>query len=200
MKTEIEAKFLDIDKDVVRAQLRQLGATLVHPEETTRQKVFDFPDLRLDRQVSWLRLREENGEVSLTLKKWEKEGIEGMKEVAVATNSFAGTEQMLLAIGMTIKSSQTKKRELWRFGDTEYMIDTWPWIPAFLEIEGQSEAAVRAAADALGLDWSEAMFGGVARIYKKYFAVENEEVDRCPNIDFIDTPEWLEKKRLPRSV
>jgi adenylate cyclase class 2 len=196
MKTEIEAKFLDIDKEVIREHLAQLGATLVYPEGTTRQKVFDFPDFKLDQQASWLRLREENGEVSLTLKKWAQEGIEGMKEIAFTVSSFESAEQLLLAIGMKVKSSQTKKRELWRLGTTEYMIDTWPWVPAFIEIEGQSEEEVQMAAVNLGLDWSGAMFGGVARIYKKYFAIKNEDIDRCPNIDFVDTPEWLEKKRL----
>lgn len=35
--------------------------------------------------------------------------------------------------------------------DTEVVIDEWPWLPPFIEIEGQSEDAVRAAATALVL-------------------------------------------------
>lgn len=198
MKTEIEAKFLDIDPTVVRSHLEQYGATLMYPEVTARQKVFDYPDFKLDQQASWLRLREENGEVTLTLKRWEKEGIEGMKEITLKVDSFDAAEQMLLAIGMTVKSTQVKKRELWRFGDTELMIDTWPWIPTFLEIEAPTENDVKEMARLLGMDWDKAMFGGVARIYAKYFAIENEEIDRCPNIEFSDTPDWLEKKRIPK--
>lgn len=198
MKTEIEAKFLDIEIEKLRARLQELGAELVHAETTTRQKVFDFPGFTLDAQSSWLRLREENGKVSLTLKKWEKEGVEGMKEVEVDASSFEDAERLLLAIGMIVKSSQAKKRELWKLGDVEYMVDTWPWIPTFVEIEGPSEEKVKSAADALGLDWSAALFGGVARIYKKYFDIQNEEIDRCTDIAFVSTPDWLEKKRIRR--
>ncbi|MES2213586.1 MAG: class IV adenylate cyclase [Patescibacteria group bacterium] len=198
MKTEIEAKFLDIQIDGLRSQLKELGAMMVYPEGLTRQKVFDFPDFSLDKQSSWLRLREENGEVTLTLKKWTKEGIEGMKETAFKADSFENAEQLLLAIGLKVKSSQMKKRELWKLGNTEFMIDTWPWIPTFIEIEGQSEEEVKVIAGKLGYDWKEAMFGGVARIYAKYFAIENEEIDRCPVIEFSETPEWLEKKRISK--
>ena len=189
MNTEIEAKFLDIDPAVIRTELQKLGASLVYPENTTQQKVFDFPDFRLDKDFSWLRLRDENGEITLTLKKWEKEGVDGMKEIAFKVDSFEETEQLLLAIGMRVKSSQTKKRELWKLGEVEFMIDTWPWIPTFLEIEGKSEQDVREAATRLNMNWESALFGGVARIYKKYFDIEYKEIDRCPEISFSPVPE-----------
>lgn len=196
MKPEIEAKFLDIDPDSISSELKKLGASLVFSEHLVRQKVFDFPDFRLDKDFSWLRLREENGKVTLTLKKWQKEGIDGMGEIAFGVESFEEAERLLIAIGLCVKSSQMKKRELWKLGDTEFMIDTWPWIPAFLEIEGKTEEDVRAAADRLTLKWETAMFGGVARIYKHYFNIEYEEIDRCPEITFSPVPEWLEKKRV----
>ena len=196
MKQEIEAKFLDIDPDVIRAKLKTLRALLVYPEHLTRQKVFDYPDFRLDKDSSWLRLREENNHITLTLKKWHKEGVDGMGEIAFGADSFEEAEQLLVAIGMHVKSRQVKKRELWKLGDVEFMIDTWPWIPTFLEIEGRTEKDVRDAADHLSLEWEKAMFGGVARIYKHYFDIEYEEIDRCPEISFSSIPEWLETKRI----
>lgn len=196
MKTEIEAKFLDINPVVIRTELKKLGVSLVYSEQLTRQKVFDFADFRLDSNFSWLRLRDENAEVTLTLKRWEKEGVEGMKEIAFKVNSFEEAEQLLLAIGLCVKSVQMKKRELWRLNAVEFMIDTWPWIPTFLEIEGESAQEVQEAATRLNLEWERAMFGGVARIYKHYFDIEHEEIDRCPEIAFSSVPEWLEKKRI----
>jgi adenylate cyclase class 2 len=198
MKTEIEAKFLDIDPADIRAKLKELGASLIHPETNTRQKIFDYPDFMLDKASSWLRLREENGAVTLTFKKWEHEGLHGMKEIETRTDSFDGTEKLLLGIGMKVKSDQRKRRELWRLGETEFMIDTWPWLPTFLEVEGSSEEGVRNAAARLGLDWRDALFGGAAGIYKHYFDVEYEEIDRCPEIMFSPVPDWLEKKRIHR--
>jgi len=196
VKTEIEAKFLDIDPDAIRSKLKELGASLVHSESFTRQKVFDFPDFKLDKDMSWLRLREENDKTTLTLKKWEKEGVDGMQETECAVDSFAETERLLYGIGMQVKSIQEKKRELWRFGDVEFMIDTWPWIPTFLEVEGDSEDSVRNAAALLNMNWEAALFGGVARIYKHYFDVEYVKIDRCPEIVFSPIPDWLEEKRV----
>ena len=196
MKTEIEAKFLDIDPEVIRVKLKNLGASLIHSESLTRQKVFDFPDFRLDKDFSWLRLRDENGEISLTLKKWQKDGgVDGMREISFSAGSYEEAEKLLLAIGMNVKSNQMKKRELWKLADVEFMIDTWPWIPTFLEIEGQTNEGVEAAANTLGLEWHKAEFGGVARIYKHYFNIEFKEIDRCPEITFSPVPEWLEQKR-----
>jgi len=169
---------------------------LVFPEHLTRQKIFDFPDFRLDKDFSWLRLREENGTISLTLKKWQGEGVSGMGEIAFGVDSFEEAERLLLAIGMRVKSIQEKKRELWRFENTEFMLDTWPWIPTFLEIEGKTEEDVRTAADQLGFDWEKAKFGGVARIYRLYFDIKHEEIDRCPEVIFVPVPEWLEAKRI----
>ena len=196
MKTEIEAKFLDIDPSAIRDKLKELGASLMYPESMVRQKVFDYPDFRLDKEMSWIRLREENGVVVLTFKKWEKEGIDGMKEIETKTDSFEETERILLSIGMTTKSTQTKKRELWKLDGVEFMIDTWPWIPTFIEIEGDTENEVRAAADKLNLPWEKALFGGVSRIYREYFYIEYEQIDRCSEVIFSPTPEWLEKKRV----
>ena len=200
MKTEIEAKFIDIDSVIIRAELQKLGAALVFPEHLTRQKVFDFHDFRLDNDFSWLRLRDERGEITLTLKKWEKEGVDGMKEIEFSVDSFEEAELLLLAIGMRVKSNQVKRRELWKLNNIEFMIDTWPWIPTFIEIEAKSEPEVREAAIRLNLDWQNALFGGVARIYKHYFDIEYEEIDRCPEIAFSPVPEWLEKKRIKQRL
>lgn len=197
MKPEIEAKFLDIDPEAIRAKLKNLGASLIHPETLTRQKVFDFPDFKLDKDYSWLRLRDENGEISLTLKKWQKDGgVDGMQEVTFTVGSYEEAEKLLLAVGMVVKSTQMKKRELWKLGNVEFMIDTWPWIPTFLEIEGQTNEDVEAMARTLDFEWSKAKFGGVARIYKHYFNIEFEEIDRYPEITFSDVPKWLELKRI----
>lgn len=40
MDTELEAKFVDIDKDGIRTKLKNLGATLVYPERQMRRKVY----------------------------------------------------------------------------------------------------------------------------------------------------------------
>ena len=74
-------------------------------------------------------------------------------------------------------------------------LDTWPWLPSFVEIEGQSPEAVRNIADKLDFDMGEAHYGLVDEIYKIYYDVTNEQINFCPEIKFTNLPEWLVAKQ-----
>lgn len=196
METEIEAKFLDVDHGAIRAKLRALGADLRHPERLMRRRMFDFPDLRLDKKDgAWIRVRDEGDRVTLSLKKWHDHSIRGTKEVMVVVSDFEGISRILEAIGLTAKSYQETKREEWRIGEVEVSLDTWPWIPPVVEVEAQTEKEVQNIAAKLGLDWSGAFFGGITRPYQHYYDVTREEIDYCPRIVFKPAPVWLEAKR-----
>jgi adenylate cyclase, class 2 len=194
MQTEIEAKFLDIDPDVVREKLKALGATLVHPEFLMCRKVYDFPDLRLEAQSAWIRVRKEAEEVTLSYKKTEDWSLHGTKEIQVVVDDFDKTCQILELIGLESKAYQETKREKWLLHECEVTIDTWPWIPTFVEIEGPSEASVKSAADLLGFEWSHATHGSVEPVYQKYFDVSIDEVRRWKEIVFGEVPGWLKEK------
>ena len=61
------------------------------------------------------------------------------------------------------------------------MLDEWPWLNPYIEIEGESEEAIKKVAILLELNWSDAIFGGVANVYKiQYPHIGNEE-DRIIN-------------------
>ncbi len=86
---EIEVKFLDINKQEIENKLVNLGAEKVL-DILYRRRVFDYSDLRLSEDNSWLRLRDEGDKVTLTYKKrfgtGEKFKDEGMyeKEIVVS--------------------------------------------------------------------------------------------------------------------
>ena len=44
MKKEIEATFLSVDKNSMRAKLKEMGFELKTPEYLMRRKTFDFPN------------------------------------------------------------------------------------------------------------------------------------------------------------
>ena len=75
----------------------------------------------------------------------------------------------------------------------EIGIDTWPWIPTFIEIESGDEASVWAAAKKLGFDKTKAEFGAVDKVYNHYYGVDMDIVDNeTPIIDFdAEPPEWV---------
>lgn len=195
MQPEIEAKFLDVDAEALRAALKGYGAELVHPERLMRRRNFDYPDRRLYANGGWVRIRDEGDKVTLSYKQTDEDSLEGTKEVSVVVDDFDKMTDFLLSIGLEQKSYQETRREKWLLDGAEVVIDTWPWIPTFAEVEGQSEVQVRSVADKLALDWDKAMYGGVAPAYGRYYAVDHNEVNAWEIIIFSPVPDWLIAKR-----
>jgi len=153
MQTEIEAKFPDINPDSIRTKLREVGAVQEHPEIFMRRKVFDYPDRRLEKIGGWVRVRDEGSQVTLSYKQLNDRTLHGTKEVSVIIDDFDKACELIEAIGLPAYSYQETKREKWMLGDVEITIDTWPWIPTFVEIEGATEESVRSVASRLQFDW-----------------------------------------------
>ncbi len=195
MHTEIEAKFLDIDVESLRSLLRTLGADPVYSERLMKRKTYDDQDGRMYKVGGWVRLRHEGDKITLSYKQLNDRTLRGTKEVTVEIDDFDLADSFLRSIGLILKSDQETKRELWKLNDAEITIDTWPWIPAFVEIEAGSEEIVRSVAEKLDFKWSKAMHGSVETVYQKYYNVTEKEVDFWKSITFVPVPEWLEKKR-----
>lgn len=195
MHTEIEAKFLDVDIKSLRSLLRKSGAELVYSERLMKRKTYDDPDHRMHKVGGWVRLRHEGDKITLSYKQLNDRTLHGTKEITVEVNDFDVADSFLRSIGLIPKSDQETKREFWRLDSSEITIDTWPWIPTFVEIEAGSEEVVRLVANRLGFEWSQALHGSVETAYQRYYDVTEEEVDFWKSITFVPVPEWLEKKR-----
>lgn len=191
MKNEIEAQFLDINKDDVRVKLSEIGAKMIKPETLMRRVVF------YTGEHSFARVRDEGDKIVMTYKNVSNDrSIMGTKEVNIEVNSYDDAILFLKGCGLEIKAKQETKREIWRFGKVEICIDTWPWIPTFMEIEGPTEKSVWETAKKLGFDKKQAKYGSVDTTYRHYFGVDPEVVNQhTPEILFdIDPPEWANKK------
>lgn len=194
METEIEAKFCDINADEVRKKLASLNAKLVHEEILMKREAFDFPDDRLEKVGGWARVRDEGDKVTLGYKQLNDRGLHGTKEVSLQVNDFKLASEFLKCLGLEVKSYQETKREKWLCHQCEVTIDTWPWIPTFLEIEGPTEDNVRKVAADLGFAWNDAMHGSVETVYQMHYDVTEHEVDNWPEIKFVDAPKELTLK------
>ena len=49
------------------------------------------------------------------------------------------------------------------------VIDEWPWLNPYVEIEGPDENSVIASAQKLGFQWHEAVFGDVMAAYRAQY-------------------------------
>jgi adenylate cyclase class 2 len=195
METEIEAKFLDIDPESIRTALARLGARQEHPEILMKRTVFDYPDGRLEKIGGWIRVRDEGKNITFTYKQLNNRTLHGTKEITTFIDDFDKTCKILEAIGLAKRSYQETKREKWLLGESEITIDTWPWIPTFVEIESPTEEELREIALKLDLDWQYVMHGSVETAYQKYYDVTEQEIDHWESVTFIPVPNWLEEKK-----
>ncbi len=191
MKTEIEVKFVDVDVDEIRTQLKAAGATLVRPMRLMCREVFHLVDRTKD---AYVRVRDEGDKVTMTYKQFDEIGLHGAKEIEVEVSHFADARSILQNAGLVPKSYQETRRETWHLDEAEVVIDEWPWLRPFIEIEGDSEQAVRDAAEALGFDWESAVFGAATEAYRKQYTDLPPDfiMDQLPEIKF-DAP-------LPRQL
>ena len=160
-----------------------------------KREVFDFHDERLEKEGGWIRLRNEGDKITLSYKRLIDRTLHGTKEITFEVNNFEKTRNFLLAIGLKQDAYQETKREKWELEGCWVTIDTWPWVPTFVELEALKEEKLKSVAKKLGLKWSDAMHGSVETVYQKYFDVTEQDVDAWELISFTPVPNWLEAKR-----
>lgn len=189
MKLEIEATFLEINKDELRAKLRAAGAKLVQPEILMRRVVFDIS------KHAFARVRDEGSRVVLTYKNHHDNTLTGTEEINVEVSDYDDTIAILRASGLHAKSDEDSYRESWELDGVEIDIDTWPWIPTYVEIEGTTPAAVEAVSTKLGFDMQDAIIGSVDEVYKLYYDVTNDDINfGLSEIKFTDAPAKIASK------
>ncbi len=195
MQTEIEAKFINVDHDKIRFKLKELGANLEQPMRLMKRVIMDFPDRHLQTDKGgWVRIRDEGNKITVTYKEMKEEEFGGAKEIEITTSSFERTRDIFLAIGLTVHSYQESKRETWTFDNTEIVLDEWPWIDPFIEIEGKSKDAVESVAKNLGFNWDTAVFGSVTTVYRKTYSgiPRDKHISALESICFADPlPDWF---------
>lgn len=153
---EIEVRFLDIDKDDLLARLNALGATDLGEDLLDERIIFD-KDLLWQKEAKFMRLRTQGGKSTLTYKNRENPHaptVHGTEEIEVAVSDLELAQALLSRLGFEPFRYQQKKRHSFTLGDVQIDIDTWPRVPTYVELEGNSEDDLRLAAKELGLDWS----------------------------------------------
>ena len=164
MNTEYEVKILEIDKNDFIKRLEQLGAK---KEEYffQRRNVYDFnPAIK----GKWIRLRTNGRESTLTIKNIISPLIDGTKEIEIVVSDFDKCKYILNELGYHPKGYQENKRTRYYLDGVEIDIDTWPMIPTYVEIEGNSEEKVMTLIRKLGYNEDEITTLDVDSIYKKY--------------------------------
>ncbi len=186
MKTEYEAKFVNIDIAQIRQKLEKVGAMLEKPMRLMRRVTIDNDFLTA--KDAFVRVRDEGDRVTMTYKQFDSYSVDGAKEHEIIVNNFEEAVALLAAAGLEHTSFQESKRETWTHGSVEIVIDEWPWLSPYIEIESGSADEVRAFSEALGLDWNDAVFGDVMAAYRVQYPHlgERDTVGNVPEVKFGD--------------
>ncbi len=182
---EYEAKFIGIDTNALRTKLLSLGFENTKPETMMKRKVFHIDG----NSKKWGRVRDEGDKITLTIKEIVKEDdINGVKEAEVIVNNFESAVHLLEMSGFYAVSYQETKREAWQKNNVEVVIDTWPGLEPFIEVEAPSVEIVKQACVEIELNIADAMFGGVDVIYQKELGIMPDIINNLPEISFSKLP------------
>jgi adenylate cyclase class 2 len=184
MKTETEVKFLNVNFDELRERLKAAGATLEQPMRLMRRVIIEPPELEV--KDAFVRVRDEGDKVTLTYKQFhDRTAISGVEELEVTVSDFDSMVEILRLAGLTHKSFQESRRETWQLSNVEVVLDEWPWLDPYIEIEGPSEHEVMRTADLLGFEWEQAVFGPTTTAYQhQYPDGEARQLVNIPRIVF----------------
>lgn len=140
---------------------------------------------------SYLRVRDEGGAITCTYKFIEKGelSISSVKEMECVVSDFDEMVGMIREMGIPQKAYQETRREVWAIGhEIEFMIDEWPGLRPFVEIEGPTEAVVREYSAKLGFEYADALFGAVDQVYFQEIGIGAEIINMLPEITFENPP------------
>ena len=135
---EVEKKFrlTKRQRDTVLKRLPEIGAQL-EGEDFEENTLYDGDALREGACV--LRLRRVGGGATLTFKRRlpGKSAIKQQREEETAVSDPEAMAAILEALGFTVSLVYEKRRQTWRLGQTEIVIDVLPF-GLFMEIEGRA--------------------------------------------------------------
>lgn len=168
--TEIECRFLEIDKDALIKKLGELGAT--DKGEVMLEEVIIYDkELRWPTENKFIRLRKNGDHTELSYKEHNQHTVDGTYEIEFPVGDLDKAELFFEKIGFLPHRRQQKKRHTLHLDGVTIDIDTWPRIPTYVELEGNSEEALKMVAQKIGYDWKDANFHNVAWIIENKYNI-----------------------------
>jgi adenylate cyclase class 2 len=167
MSTEIETRFLEIDKEKLVLKLKSLNAVDMG-EVKLNEIIFYDKDLNWMNENKFIRLRKKNDSIKLTFKSNKEQKVDSAKEIEFSVSSMDDAKLFLEAVGFVQYRIVEKYRHTFKLDGVTLDIDTWPKIPVYVELEGNSVEDLKKVADKLGLAWKNRFDGDARYVFKKY--------------------------------
>lgn len=184
MAKEIEAKYLDIDRNNLLRELMSHGANLAYPEILIQRRTYTLTHGRSIRVR-----REPDGSITCTAKSEDRSlGALSLDEYEVQVSDYNEMCAILSLLYPDVSySDQESKRETWILDGSEVTIDTWPGIPTFVEIESPSLEELERISKLLGYNITHAVYGRASSAYERY-GISYEELMSYHTLTFDHHP------------
>ncbi len=184
MKYEIEARLLEVNETDFICKLTKNNATFVGDWLQVRN-CYDFKPVNPN---SWIRLRTNGKETTLTIKEIENASISGTKESEIVVSDFDETDAILNKLGYFARSVQENRRIRYMLDNVEIDIDFWPFIPTYVEFEAETEEDIKNVCKKLEINFDSLVTLDVSSIYSHYGY----------DIEKFDKKVLLEEERKPK--
>ena len=166
---EYELSFFNFDYKVIRNKIKKLGGKKIH-SMVPYKVAYLFLATKTDFSSGFVRVRDENGETTITTKILNTKYPEEYE--TIVNTSFENTLNILEKAGLQCKIKTMKYREKWVFpGCHEAVFDLWPGLPIVLEIDCTSEKLLHKACEKLDLninnDFTDSKYDMLFEIPKK---------------------------------
>ena len=118
----------------------------------------------------WLRLRQSNDKIELTLKhvfNKKTSQIQNVFEVEIGVSSFSETNLLLESMGLARRNYQEKIRKSYIYKTAEIEIDIWPKLNPYMEIECDDNEIILELLELLELSEYRIVSLNTAQLYKE---------------------------------
>lgn len=187
MNTEYEITFENIDHNILRQKIILLWGICIQEKTLMKRVVFKHDDKKL--KNSYFRVRDEWNKITCTYKtifdSSEKLDINSVKEIETEIQDFEAMKNIFLETWLKQTAYQETYRETWKiWSDIEFMLDEWPWLKPFIEIEGKNETIVREYSKKLGFSYNLGVFWAVDELYFREHWIPHDITNNTSEITF----------------
>ena len=165
MELELEVKILEISPSEMISKIKDLGGIFVK-EELQKMFIYDYPDGRLLKNNSYIRIRNENDLYYCTHKKNLSDGIS--EELSLQVDDVEKATQFLQILGLKEILYVEKKRIRYRKEDVLFDIDEIASLPPYLEIEGPNWQKIQNTLQLFHIPFKKAFRGGPSKFLAHY--------------------------------
>jgi len=193
MLYEYECKIINVPITELRNKIEKNGGKRIHSSVLFRRYLFHLPNKNHN---GFIRLRSEGRDrVTLTCKIFNSQSKYPKEDEIELKADFDDAYHFLLNCGLKQKSYIETKREKWSHPLVkEIVIDHWPGIEPYMEIDCENEKNLQKAIKMFDIDKKHVYYEGVHELYKNKYNINKKNFIKLPKLDFTHF-----KKQLSQS-